>query len=364
MYLPQPPSLVDPAHNKFSSVSNSPPPDSCGSRDVGPPKKVLIADDSAVVHRIFLDALRDVAFPITLLHALDGEKCLRILEKVPVDLAFIDIEMPHINGVEALYAARNRGSRTFVTLISGQADERCIEAARELGVYELLLKPFDASHVLSVLATYRRLITPLQALVVDDSLTVRRVIRKVLAHSLFRMEIDEIADGSTAIERCRARPADVVFLDYNMPRLNGSDAMETILRDNPATKVVMISGERNSDREREWMQRGAAAFLPKPFSASDVDLLLHRLNGLQPPRLKTEGVGLVAAFAASIQGRTISVEHKRSGRVFQFVWFRDPPHLRSTVIRECDGAPAPIAGTQRAAEGAAVAELRNAKLIR
>jgi DNA-binding response OmpR family regulator len=50
-------------------------------------------------------------------------------------------------------------------------------------------------------------------------------------------------------------------------------------------KVIMITGERNEARRRWALDRGAAAFLYKPFNATDVDRELHALFGLRLPQL-------------------------------------------------------------------------------
>ncbi|MGB6998656.1 MAG: hypothetical protein WBD96_13970, partial [Pseudolabrys sp.] len=51
-------------------------------------------------------------------------------------------------------AARIAGNKTFVTLMSGQADRRCIDLARQLGAYEFLTKPFSAADIGTILATH------------------------------------------------------------------------------------------------------------------------------------------------------------------------------------------------------------------
>ncbi|MGB6999457.1 MAG: response regulator, partial [Pseudolabrys sp.] len=95
--------------------------------------KVLIADDSSAVHQLICSALSD-DYSTSIVHALDGLECLNALDD-GVDLAFIDVHMPTMGGMDAVWAARIAGNKTFVTLMSGQADRRCIDLARQLGAY-------------------------------------------------------------------------------------------------------------------------------------------------------------------------------------------------------------------------------------
>jgi len=88
------------------------------------PTKVLIADDASTVHQLIRDALPS-EYVANIVHAFDGVECLQALDH-GVDLAFIDVHMPTMGGMDALWAARIAGNKTFVTLISGRANRRCI----------------------------------------------------------------------------------------------------------------------------------------------------------------------------------------------------------------------------------------------
>ena len=80
---------------------------------------------------------------------------------------------------------------------------------------------------------------------------------------------------------------DLVFLDYNMPGLNGLETLERVLARDSGTKVIMISAERDDEHVREAEKLGATAFLYKPFFRADVDRALHRALGLKMPGLAT-----------------------------------------------------------------------------
>src|SRR5215467_10160062 len=231
--------------------------------------RVLIADDSNPVHQLIRDALPEDCSG-NIVHAYDGVECLQALDH-GVDLAFIDVHMPTMGGMDALWAARIAGNKTFVTLISGRANRRCIDLARQLEAYEFLTKPFNDRDIAAILSTYQRVSTPMQVLLVDDSAVSLKVMRKVLASSLFHLNIEEAHSGIEAINRCNVETFDVVFLDVNMPGLNGYATLNKLMQANPQTKVVMISAEYNAAQEREAVKLGATAVMRKPFFPTEID---------------------------------------------------------------------------------------------
>jgi CheY-like chemotaxis protein len=328
-----------------------------------PTIKMLVADDSRVVRILLRDVAERATVPIVVIEASDGRECVACLTGGQMDLAFVDVHMPHMSGLEAVWEARNHGIRTFVTLMSTPGNERFIEIARKLRAYEFLFKPFGHKEAGDIIKSYARLSLPRRALVVDDSSAVRKLVRKVLGGSLFRVEVVEVPDGASALTYCGIGNFDIVFLDCNMPGLNGLETLDRLVAREPQIKVVMISGECNEEREREALKRGAFAFLHKPFYSADVDALLHDLYGICSPNLTSEGTSLVSQFDIAIVGRTISVTHKATGNIYEYLWFRDAPHLRLGQLRQNKGAGRFSAHVRADAENAAILELKRAKLV-
>lgn len=139
--------------------------------------------------------------------------------------------------------------------------------------------------MLDILATYRRVTTPTRALIVDDSATVRRIIRRVLASSIFDIEATDASDGAAALAFCESGDFDVVFLDCNMPGLDGLETLERLRQRDANVKAIMITGDRNEAWRRLALARGAVAFLYKPFYPADIDRELHAIFGLPMPEL-------------------------------------------------------------------------------
>ncbi len=323
------------------------------------PPKVLIADDSRAIHQLVQGALPAEYAPRTV-HAFNGEECLVALDH-GVDLAFIDIRMPAMGGLDALWAARIAGNKTFVTLISGHATKRSAELARRLDVYEFLIKPFGGNEIDGILRGYRRISAPMKVLLVDDSPVLLKVMRKVLTNSAFRLDIEVANSGRDAIARCQKTAFDVVFLDVNMPEFNGHETLAKLILEQPQTKVVMISSEHNPSNERTAINLGAAAVMHKPFFPTEIDAVLHRIFGMLSPKLAIDG--RIRDFEIRIHGRTVAVEHGQTGHVYEYIWFRDPPYLRLPQVKGNRSADIAAGALARHAKKAAMLELENASLL-
>jgi DNA-binding NtrC family response regulator len=322
---------------------------------------LLVADDSHFIQQIFTDAGRATKLPLRMSATDNGRDCLTLLNGGNVDLAFIDVHMPELNGTEAFWAARKQGNQTFVTLMSNPPSTEAVELARKLKAYEFLFKPFKAEDAAAIIKTFHRITSPTKVLIVDDSLTVRQIVQKVVKGSMFNCEIAEAADGQTALALCRSSEFDVVFLDCRMPGLDGIDTLKWLLVLQPSLRVVMISAEHNPTTERDALESGACAFLHKPFYSPDVDRVFHKAYGLRSPTLKVNTDE--PDFEIAIEGSTIRLAHKTTGHVFEYLWFETPPHLRNAVVhpaRACNVAPTQVA---HVAERTALLQLNENRLL-
>lgn len=247
--------------------------------------QVLVADDASIIHELFAGLAETSTIPFDVIRARDGRECMQALASGRINVAFIDVHMPDMSGMDAVAEARRGGTKTFVALMSATSTTRRLQLARQLRVYEFLEKPFTRIDVEAILTTYCRVTVPSQALIVDDSATVRAIIKRVFATSVFNIDPTEAADGETALAYCEHGRFDVVFLDCNMPDMDGLETLDRLLARDPNVKIIMISAESNEQRRRRALARGATAFLQKPFFANDIDRELHAIFGLKLPAL-------------------------------------------------------------------------------
>jgi two-component system, chemotaxis family, chemotaxis protein CheY len=322
---------------------------------------MLIADDSHITQQILADAARASHLPLRFNTTDNGRDCLTLLNGSNIDLAFIDVHMPELSGTEAFWSARKQGIQTFVTLMSNPPAAEAVEVAIKLRAYEFLFKPFTVNDALGIIKTYARISSPTKILIVDDSSPVRQIVQKIVQGSVFNCEITQAADGETALTLCRTTEFDAVFVDRNMPGMDGLSTMKRLQLIQASLPIVMMSAERNPVKEKQALDSGACAFLQKPFHSEDVDRVLHAAFGLRSPNLKVKRSE--SNFDVAIEGSTIRLAHKTSGHVFEYLWSQKPPYLRNAVVHSasaCAIAPGRVAP---AAEQTALLQLRTAHLL-
>ncbi|MCP5185493.1 MAG: chemotaxis response regulator protein-glutamate methylesterase [Pseudomonadales bacterium] len=107
----------------------------------------------------------------------------------------------------------------------------------------------------------------LRVLIVEDQITYQRILRLALA-DIPDVEIVGIAaNGREAVEMVRKHAPDLVTLDVEMPVMNGLEALNSIRRDRPGTRVLMVSSHTEAGAEItiQAMQDGAYDFITKPI---------------------------------------------------------------------------------------------------
>jgi two-component system chemotaxis response regulator CheY len=120
-----------------------------------------------------------------------------------------------------------------------------------------------------------------QILVVDDSPTIRRMVRASLARFFPTAEFLEAASGLEAIERLALDAIGLIVLDLNMPDMHGLEVLQFVRSHDKYRSVpVAILTTRGDDGSRSAaMQAGASLYLTKPFSPEQLGRDVRTLFG-------------------------------------------------------------------------------------
>jgi two-component system, chemotaxis family, chemotaxis protein CheY len=119
-------------------------------------------------------------------------------------------------------------------------------------------------------------------LIVDDSSIVRRVIIKAMRMTDVQIsQVLEAEDGLQALETLKNNWVDLVFLDINMPRMNGIEFMEHIRADEALkdTPVVVVSTEGSRERIEKLESLDIKAYLRKPVTPESFTEVVTRVLG-------------------------------------------------------------------------------------
>jgi DNA-binding NtrC family response regulator len=114
----------------------------------------------------------------------------------------------------------------------------------------------------------------LKILVVEDEATLRESCVSVLSHEGY--EATSCGRGDDARELLQRRGFDIVLLDVHMPHCSGMDLLRLCLQAKPDTLVIMMTGKPNIESSLEAQRAGAWDYLPKPFTATHLQILIGR----------------------------------------------------------------------------------------
>ena len=154
-----------------------------------------------------------------------------------------------------------------------------------------------------------------RVLVVDDDPTVSEVVRSYLVHAGF--DVEQAADGVTALAvAARTRP-DLVVLDLMLPGLSGLEVCERLRSARPDVAVVMLTALGEESDRVVGLESGADDYLVKPFSPRELVLRVQsvlRRSGVVPggpalPRRLVAGdvVVDVPGRAVAVAGRPVTL---------------------------------------------------------
>lgn len=106
----------------------------------------------------------------------------------------------------------------------------------------------------------------MKILIADDDRTTRLILRTLLRENYFDV-IGEAADGEKAVELWANLKPDIVFLDIDMPKLNGHEATARIRQESTSTGIIIISALATAKNVKQAIDSGANGFVVKPFTA-------------------------------------------------------------------------------------------------
>lgn len=111
----------------------------------------------------------------------------------------------------------------------------------------------------------------MKILIVDDSLAMRRIIRRSLRQAGFEgHDVVEAADGKAALDVVKAESPNLILSDWNMPEMNGIDFLKALRADGDQTPLGFITTESTEEMRQQATEAGAGFLLAKPFTADDM----------------------------------------------------------------------------------------------
>ena len=255
--------------------------------------RALIVDDSETNRRIIrhnLDAWR-----MTSAEAATAEEALERLRGESFDVAIVDMIMPHIDGLELSRRIKSDPAIAathviLLTSMAGRVEKSRLESA---GVDFCLTRPVKQSALFDAIAfalankrAVPRSVAPVtqpsvrenaHVLVAEDNPVNQRVAVRQLQR--FGIEPQIVSNGSEAVDALATRDYDLVFMDCQMPEMDGYEATAAVrAREGTARHtpiVAMTANALEGDRDR-CIRAGMDDYLAKPVLESDLARVLAR----------------------------------------------------------------------------------------
>ncbi|MFN8722804.1 MAG: chemotaxis response regulator CheY [Rhodospirillales bacterium] len=120
----------------------------------------------------------------------------------------------------------------------------------------------------------------MKVLVVDDYATMRRIIRNLLTQIGFT-DVDEAADGASALSKLREAKFGLVISDWNMEPMTGLQLLKEVRADKVLkdTPFIMVTAESKTENVVAAKQAGVNNYIVKPFNAETLKSKIQSVIG-------------------------------------------------------------------------------------
>lgn len=126
-----------------------------------------------------------------------------------------------------------------------------------------------------------------RVLICDDSSLARKQMARALPKN-WNAEVTFAFDGRNALEKLRAGAGELMFLDLNMPEMDGYQVLEAILKEDLPVLTIVVSGDIQPEARARVRKLGAIEFIKKPTDIDLVSKLLQDYGFLRPEDLVEE----------------------------------------------------------------------------
>ena len=246
----------------------------------------LIIDDSEIDR----DYLKKVlsSWKIDSLSASNGLEAYEIITREKIDYIIVDWHMPELNGLELLKKLQdNNINIPNILMITAHNKQELLNEAQNSNIYieKIIEKPFTPSTLYNTIFDKKieskrveskkmKLISLKKALIVEDN-EINQLVTSQMLESI-GFDIDIANDGLEAVDMANKSNYDIVFMDLQMPNMDGFEATKKIREFNKNTPIVALSAAV-MDKDKELTSlAGMNNHLAKPLIRSELESILKQ----------------------------------------------------------------------------------------
>ncbi len=220
--------------------------------------EILIVDDDVDFAESVADLLELEGHQFAI--AEDGPSAIDLAKRRRFDLAFLDMKMPGMDGVETLRRLREIQQDLRIIVVTGHASPRQLDDAVTAGAFTLFEKPCSVS---SLLEAAQRAARPQAVLIADDDPDFTDALADSLIRSGRRVITAET--GMSALDLLQTDDVDILMLDIRLPKLDGYAVLGALQKQDVSVPVVIITAFPVADEEIKKFDLLVSDILHKPF---------------------------------------------------------------------------------------------------
>ena len=230
--------------------------------------RILIVDDDTSLRRSMSLVLGRKGYIVAT--AEDGPEAIELVKERPFDMVFVDIKMPVMDGVETHRRIKEIRPDAIVMMMTAYTVEDMVQQALVDGAYGIIHKPLDMEKVIPSIEEAKESKHGALILVVDDDPRVCDTINSMLAQRGYRVGVAHT--GEAGIDMAREEAYDIIFIDMNLPTINGLETYLAIKEVNPEAVAIMMTGYRDemADLVEKALRNSASSCLYKPFNMGEI----------------------------------------------------------------------------------------------
>ena len=237
--------------------------------------RLLVIDDEPAARDLMQRFLSKEGFSV--ITAASGPEGLRLAKALHPDAITLDVMMPGMDGWAALKELKFDPDLADIPVIMlTMVDSMNLGYA--LGAAEYLTKPVDRTRLLAVLENYRRGSLAGTVLVVEDDVSARDMLRRMLERE--NWTVAEACNGREALEWLSQNEANVILLDLMMPQMDGFEFVEHWHVRDPArsTPILVVTSKDLSDDDHLRLNGYVEKIVQKGAYAREQ--LMHEIQAL------------------------------------------------------------------------------------
>ena len=171
--------------------------------------------------------------------------------------------------------------RLPVLLVAGEDEKgRYLDDLRSGLAYDFIEHPFTIEALKKKIfkCAFQVFSERLRILVVDDAAAMRDSLKFTLQQIGFK-DIEMVSSGSSALDKMKIEPCDIVITDVNMPGMSGIDLVTEMKRDEALSRIpiLALTAENEKDRVLSLIKAGVSAYILKPYTLETLQIRMLSL---------------------------------------------------------------------------------------